>query len=215
MPKILSKEERQEKENNILDQAVLLYDEKNFTEFTMNELAKRCGMAKGTLFNYFPTKETLFARIMYREYDRWGTYELEQLRKYDTFTKEQYQEFIMNQTSMILKKYIRLVRLVSMKRSIINKNIATEILEKEIKGLDQMIKRLSLLTEKRVDFLTKEQIYNLYMTRHVILVGVYSLATSPGNIEKLREKGIKDLAIVETEKTVCKMTKEYLKLYCR
>lgn len=215
MPKILNKEEKAEKERVIIEQAILLYDEKNFSEFTMSELAKKCGMAKGTLFNYFPTKETLFARILYGEYYRWGTQEIEQVRKYDSFSKAEYKEFILKQTQLLLEQYIRLIRLVSMKRSIIDKNIAPEILGKEISGLDQMIQRLSLLTEKRVNFLTKEQIYHLYMARHVILVGVYNLATSPNNIEKLKEKNIENLAVVETKKTVLKMTKEYLDLYCK
>lgn len=215
MPKILSQVEKIEKENIIIENAILLYDKKSFSEITMNELAKKCGMAKGTLFNYFPTKETLFARIMYGEYYRWGLEEIEQIRKHKSFTKFTYKKFIMDQTSVVLKEYLRLIRLVSMKRSIINKNVSKDILEKEISGLDQIIKKISYLTKKRVSFLTKEEIYNLYLARHVILVGVYSLATSPINIEKLQQSSEKQLPVIETEKTVLKLTEEYLDLYCK
>lgn len=215
MPKVLSRQEKKEKENIIIENAIALFDEKSFFAFTMNELAKKCGMAKGTLFNYFSTKEALFARIMYREYYRWGMQEMNEIKAHEHFTKSAYKEFIMSQTKVVLKDYIRLVRLVSMKRSIINEKIVPEVLEREIRGLDHMIKKLSFLTEKRMSFLTKEQIYDLYMARHVVLVGVYSLASGPINLVKLKENNISDLAVIETEKDVLKMTKEYLDLYCR
>ena len=214
MPKIQSEEEKKDRERLILENAIELYDSSNFSEITMNALARKCNLAKGTLFNYFPTKETLFARILYNEYSEWGAQELEAIKKHDTFTKDSYKQFILDQTKYLLKYRMRMIRLVSMKRSIINKNIAPEILAEEIEGLDYTIHQLSLITERKIDFLTETKIYNLYMARHVIITGAYDLATSPHNIEKLMEINKTNLAVIEFERTVLKMTAEYLTLYC-
>jgi AcrR family transcriptional regulator len=215
MPKILSEEEKKEREQQILKNAMELFDSSSFSEITMNALARKCNIAKGTLFNYFPTKETLFSRILYNEYSEWGVQELEAIKRHDTFTKESYKIFILDQTKYLLKYRMRMIRLVSMKRSIINKNIAPEILAEEIESLDNIIHQLSLITERKIDFLTQYKIYNLYMARHVIMTGAYDLATSPNNIEKLMEINKTNLAVVEFESTVLKMTEEYLTLFCR
>lgn len=214
MPKILSEEEKKKREQLILENAIKMFDSSSFSEITMNALARKCNIAKGTLFNYFPTKETLFARILYNEYTEWGAHELEAIKEHDTFTKESYKKFILEQTKYLLKYRMRMIRLVSMKRSIINKNIAPEILADEIEALDNTIHQLSLITERKIDFLTESKIYNLYMARHVIITGAFDLATSPHNIEKLMEINKTNLAVVEFESTVLKMTEEYLTLYC-
>lgn len=213
MSRTLSKEAREEREQLILEKAVELYDSLSFSEITMSTLAKHCGMAKGTLFNYYPTKETLFAKILYKEYSEWGAHELEEIEKHPEFTRESYKEFVMEQTRYLLENRVRMIRLVSMKRSIISKNIAPEILSEEIEGLDKTVHKLSKLTEQKLDFLTEERIYNLYMARHVIMIGAYALATSPHNIEKLDEIHKTDLAVIETKKTVLKMMEELCIFY--
>lgn len=214
MPKIVSEKEKKEREEFILQQAIALFDEMDFPEITMSHLAKKCNLSKGTLFNHFSTKETIFARLLYKEYAQWGIYELQQLREQVFFSEKTYQNFIMDQTKHILQNRMRMIRLVSLKRSIINQNIGPEILANEIEGLDKTIHLLSKVTEQKMDFLTEEQIYHLYMARHVIAIGAYELATNPLHISKLNEIGKKDIAVIETEQIMLKMTEEYLELYC-
>lgn len=214
MPTILSEEEKRKKEQIILENAKEMFDTSDFPTITMNALAKRCNMAKGTMFNYFPTKETLFAIILYKEYSEWGIHELEEIKNYASFTKENYKEFVLEQTRYLLKYRKRLIRLVSMKRAIINKNIAPEVLAEQIEGLDRTIHQLSFTTEQKINFLKEEEIYNLYMARHVIMSGAYNLATSPHNIQKLAEINKNNLAVIETDATVLKMTEAYLDFCC-
>ena len=214
MPKIISEQEKNEREEYILAQAIALFDEMDFFDITMNQLAKKCGLSKGTLFNHFPTKETIFARLLYKEYASWGIYELQQLREQKHFTPESYLDFIMKMTKDVLENRMRMIRLVSLKRSIINQNIAPEVLADEIEGLDKTIHLLSKLTEQKMNFLNEEEIYHLYMARHVIAIGAYELATSPLHIQKIKDIGKEDIAVIETELLMLKMTEEYLELYC-
>lgn len=212
MPKIISEQEKKQREMLIIDQAFLMFETMDFTEITMAALAKKCNLAKGTLFVYFPTKETLFAKLLYKEYSEWGIHELEELRKHKSFTIESYKKFIMDETSYQIHERMRMIRLVAMKRSIIHQNIAPEILAEEIDGLDKTIHLLSRMTEKKLKFFNEEMIYRLYMMRHVIIIGVYELATSPHNIEKLAKLNKNDLGIIETEDALLKMTRDYLDL---
>ena len=52
-------EHKQARAKDILDAALALYRARGFAAFTMADLAAEVGLAKGTVFLYFPTKEAL------------------------------------------------------------------------------------------------------------------------------------------------------------
>lgn len=52
-------EHKEARSNDLLDAALDLYRERGFSGFTLADVAGRTGLAKGTLFLYFPTREAL------------------------------------------------------------------------------------------------------------------------------------------------------------
>lgn len=50
--------------NAILEAAVELFKEKGYERASMNELARRLGGSKATLYGYFPSKEELFVAVV-------------------------------------------------------------------------------------------------------------------------------------------------------
>lgn len=57
---------RQATEERLLDSGAKLFEELGFEAATTRELAARSGVAVGTLFNYFPTKEALAHALLAR-----------------------------------------------------------------------------------------------------------------------------------------------------
>ncbi len=55
----------------ILDAAGRLFDAEPTAGLAMSRVAREAGLAKGTLYLYFPTKETLFLALLSRELDAW------------------------------------------------------------------------------------------------------------------------------------------------
>lgn len=55
----LRDEKKIETKNRIFEAAGRLFKEHGFENTTVDEIAKEAGIAKGTFFNYFPTKEAL------------------------------------------------------------------------------------------------------------------------------------------------------------
>ncbi|MBU2621754.1 MAG: TetR/AcrR family transcriptional regulator [Proteobacteria bacterium] len=53
-----------EKERKILEAAIDVFSEKGFSGATTNEIAKRAGVAEGTIFRYFKTKKDLLRGIL-------------------------------------------------------------------------------------------------------------------------------------------------------
>lgn len=55
----ISQQAKQEKRKRILEVAAKLFIQEGFEVVTIRQIAKEMGMATGTLFNYFPSKESL------------------------------------------------------------------------------------------------------------------------------------------------------------
>jgi AcrR family transcriptional regulator len=62
-------ENKEKTRNAILRAALELFAKKGFHRTTTKEISKRAGIAEGTLFNYFPTKEDLALYFFERELD--------------------------------------------------------------------------------------------------------------------------------------------------
>ncbi|MEM6995585.1 MAG: TetR family transcriptional regulator [Myxococcota bacterium] len=64
-------EDKAERRRSILETAVGLLQAQGFHEITMAEVARRAGLAKGTLYLYFKSKEELFLAALEMELDDW------------------------------------------------------------------------------------------------------------------------------------------------
>ncbi|NLY81837.1 MAG: TetR/AcrR family transcriptional regulator [Clostridiales bacterium] len=216
MSKQLTEAEKASKEKLILGTAREMFREMNFGDITMSKLAKRCDVAKGTVFRYFETKETLFSIILYDEYAKWIEDEAEELKKVKSFTKESYKEFILEQTEKVVNERDLLVRLISIKRTILDNNVNVNALVKGMDNLTKGIKMLSVETASRMDFLDVMDIFDFYEARHVFIVGSYNLATSINNRDRLKEINEQELIQIDFVRLVLKTTESQLKalLYC-
>ncbi|GLV58508.1 TetR family transcriptional regulator [Dictyobacter sp. S3.2.2.5] len=61
--------QKEERRQAILEQAWQLFLERGYEALTMSEIATATGLAKGTLFLYFKTKETLFLTLVEQQLD--------------------------------------------------------------------------------------------------------------------------------------------------
>lgn len=64
-------EQKEARRQAILDMAAALLPEKPYPAFHMAELAERLDLAKGTLYRYFPTKESLFLALLQSRLEGW------------------------------------------------------------------------------------------------------------------------------------------------
>lgn len=71
MKRATSSTAKAERHAAILAAAAETFDRLGFAETSMDWLAERAGIAKGTLYLYFPTKEAVFLALYRREFDTW------------------------------------------------------------------------------------------------------------------------------------------------
>lgn len=66
----ISEQSKQENRDRILERSAQLFIAKGFEDCTTRDIAQASGMATGTLFNYFPSKETLAMTMVSEALDR-------------------------------------------------------------------------------------------------------------------------------------------------
>jgi AcrR family transcriptional regulator len=67
----INDEQKQERQQAILDAAWAMFQETDYVTVTMASVAERLGLAKGTMYLYFPTKEELFLAITMEQVGDW------------------------------------------------------------------------------------------------------------------------------------------------
>jgi len=68
MPKIVNKPERR---REIASTAMRLFSKKGFERTSVREIAEACGIAKGSIYDYFATKEDILIELVHRALDEW------------------------------------------------------------------------------------------------------------------------------------------------
>jgi AcrR family transcriptional regulator len=63
----LRQQEREIRENLIIDAARTVFGSKTYDQVSMNEIAKAAGIAKSSIYTYFPNQEALFVETAFRD----------------------------------------------------------------------------------------------------------------------------------------------------
>ena len=63
----LKQQERELRENLIVDAARTVFGSKTYDQVSMNEIAKAAGIAKSSIYTYFPNQEALFVETAFRD----------------------------------------------------------------------------------------------------------------------------------------------------
>lgn len=66
----LKQQEREIRENLIIDAARMVFGTKTYDQVSMNEIARAAGIAKSSIYTYFPNQEALFVETAFRETEK-------------------------------------------------------------------------------------------------------------------------------------------------
>jgi len=90
--------EKEQRQKDIIEAARKLFAERDFSEVSMDEIAKEVGLGKGTLYLYFKNKESLYFAVTLRGTQIWsemvkkevekGNSSLEKLKLYGNANRE-------------------------------------------------------------------------------------------------------------------------------
>ncbi|MCW7468674.1 TetR/AcrR family transcriptional regulator [Leptospira kanakyensis] len=158
------------KRASILQSAAFLLQKKDWAELSMDEVAKRAKIAKGTLYLYFPTKEDLCLRVHITDYETWFL----DMENFLTETKSIDANLFAKWFVDSMDRHVRFLKLLPIVPTILEKNASVEtIREFKLSLKDQIYKILPLLCQT-FPFMNEQSGFLFLMQCHALAVGSWS-----------------------------------------
>lgn len=172
----ISSDEKLERREAILDAAIELLAKDDYHDISIARIARKAGLAKGTIFLYFKTKEELFLQLQIREYKSW----FEDInRRLDTSLQHKKEssidEFVKNIMASV-GGHPMMIRLTPILHVILERNIDYKTALEFKRFLLSEIHTTGRLIERGIPFLRKNDGARFLLHLQVMLIGLIQLS---------------------------------------
>jgi len=179
-----SVEARAERRDEILDAAEELFAEQRFAELHMARLAKEIGLAKGTLYLYFPSKESLFLAVVQRLLDAWFAAVGERLSRHAFIDPD---ALALELTETLVERP-RLTRLLALLHAVLERNISEEDAFEFKAFLARRMSRTGIELERLIPTLEPGQGARLLLHVHALVVGLRQVSDPSPAVERALDR---------------------------
>ncbi|MCP9380613.1 TetR/AcrR family transcriptional regulator, partial [Lacticaseibacillus paracasei] len=98
----LTKEQKTDRAQQIATAALTLFKQQSFSQLTMAAIAKQAGVSKGTLFNYYESKESLFMTLLLDGYQQYFDDLTARIEQRPTFTLADFLQLLLTETTNLI-----------------------------------------------------------------------------------------------------------------
>lgn len=201
-------EAKDERRSDILRAALALFAETPYDKVTMAALARRTGLAKGTVYLYFDTKEAVFLALLIDQLDGWFAALSPRLEAVPLGELEQRLPEIFAHT---LAERPALIRLLGLLHTTLERNIDVSLARDFKRRLAAMMAVPGALIEARLAGFRAGDGARLMMRMHALVVGIGQMA-NPSEIvaQAIDDPGL-ELFRVDFERELSAVTRILLR----
>lgn len=173
MRRAIRDEQKEERRQQIVDVAWGLFQAQPYEAVNIVDVAQGAGIAKGTVFLYFSTKEELFMAVQEQQFAHWFATVDEQLAALPTpATIEQ----VVTLITTSLSERPGLTRLFAILHVILERNVSLAAATQFKQFLLDHIMHTGAMLESRLPFLTAGQGAQTLLHAYALVIGVQHLA---------------------------------------
>jgi AcrR family transcriptional regulator len=165
-------EQKQKREQALLDAAWALYKESDYESVSVASVARAAGLAKGTVYLYFSTKEELFLTVLSQHLYEW----FESLRMKLQHIGECEVDTLADHFGESLKERQVMLRLFAIVHSILERNVGYEAVYGFKKMILDQITRTSAAIHHCIPDFSMEQIMQSMLYIYALMIGVQQIA---------------------------------------
>lgn len=176
-----SDEQKEQRRQAILDAAWQLFQEQPYDTVTIATVAQHVGIAKGTVYLYFKTKEELFAHIQAQQVTLWFN-DLNAQLEVATGGVEQ----VTTTICASLVERPMLVLLLALLNTVLEQNIDYETALTLKTTLREHLLKTGALLEKRLGLVSGDGA-RLLLQIYAILIGLHHLANPPAAVQAVHQ----------------------------
>ena len=164
----------EEKKDLIMKTALRLFVEKGAQLPSVNEIVSAAGLAKGTYYVYFDTKEEVYLNLLETFFENWYQRSVQRLEEGENFLEAMLEDFF---------EYPNFMELLSHSQTVLETNIETQKLlaykARLIAMMDDIAKRLVPLTG-----LEKKEITHKLVQTYAIVIGTWLASKVPQPLQR-------------------------------
>ena len=179
-----SADAKAERSQEILDAAAELFERIGFREVSMSLLAERAGVAKGTLYLYFPTKEAVYLALYRSEMAKWFSAVNSGLPTLPDRTTQKLAGLLVDNVAA----RPRLPALAALLHTVLERNIPFDdalAFKQELAG---RLAPLAAALETTFDFLGEGDGQRLLLRFHALVIGCWQSATPAPVVRRVLER---------------------------
>lgn len=179
--------DRTEKETRIIESAAVLLDRGEYSDVTVDRIAREAGEAKGTIYLYFRTREDLFIALLERDLAAWhrelvtllgpgrgeGGAAQPDLADGVRGRTETGPEEIVARLARSLAARPRMVRLLALSQAILERNVSRERALRYKRFLRGLVATSSDALAARFGWLTRPDAVRFMVYLYALVVGLY------------------------------------------
>lgn len=162
-------EHAQARRDEIIDACLELYENFNFKDISIKDIAEYTSFSRPSIYNYFETKEEIFLAIFQREYELWE----EDLNKIAKGKKVLTVKLFAKQLANTLENRILLLRLLSMNLFDMEEHSSMERLIEFKEAYGSSIKALTKALNRAFPKYTKTNCEKFIYSFLAFMVGIY------------------------------------------
>jgi AcrR family transcriptional regulator len=184
----ISPEQKQERRRAILDAALQLFQEMSFDAIGIGEVAKRAGVAKGTVYLYFKTKEELFLALQSEAFESWFDEMDARLKEMQAAQATCTVDRFVGLVGRSIQDRPAMVRLIAISHAILERNIDFSAALALKQALRSRISQTGSLLEACLPFLKPGEGAQLLLRIYALVIGIQNVAEPTPIVQQALEK---------------------------
>jgi len=186
-------DQKERRRREIVDVAWRLFRERRYAEITVSEVAGEAGLAKGTVYLYFETKEELFLSALEHQLVAWFEYLDGRLRE---MRDDCDIPGVVGLLCGSLEKRPALVRALAIMHGVLEQNVGFGAAMRFKQTLLSRLTRTGSLLEECLPLLGAGDGVRFLLRAHALIVGLWQLADpAPSSRRALEEPGIEGFRV--------------------
>lgn len=195
MRRAVRDEHKQQRRQALLDAAWFLFQRCDFEAINVADVAQQAGLAKGTVYLYFTTKEELFLALQGQQFSAWFDEVDEQLATLEAPAP----------IAQVVDLFVRslsarpsLIRLFAIAHSVLERNVSPAAVLSFKRLLRDRLAHTAVVLEGRLPVLAPGEGVLVLLRAYALIIGLQSLADpAPAVREVMREHTDLSLFLVE------------------
>lgn len=176
MANIKTDAQKRAKADQIAAAAWQLFEHHGFNDISMAMIAERAGVAKGTLFNYYETKENIFMTLLLTGYRTYFDQLTRQFAQGPRLTPDALTAELLRETTQLIRQHGTLVRLNALRGPVLEARADQAQTLAERRALYATSHTLGATIAAKVPGLTAHTASHLFIVQSAVISGLMNLA---------------------------------------